>query len=226
MEKMTNSVIAIDGPAGTGKSTVARLLAKRLGYLYMNTGAMYRAVTWKALQEGINLEDEEALAALAKRCEIVFKDNGSRVILNGVDISREIRFPDVDKNISTVVKFPLLREIMVKQQQIMGKAGRVVSEGRDVTTVVFPYADVKIYLDASLSERARRRYRELKAKGHELDLMQVMEDTARRDKADKTRKHGPLRVAPNAVLVDTTNMTIERVVEAIVAITERRANGP
>lgn len=218
-------VIAIDGTAGAGKSTVARLVAERLGYLYINTGAMYRAVTWKALQEGIDLEDENALVKLAKHCEISFEDNGSRVILNGLDVSQQIRFPEVDRSISTVVKFPRLRAIMVQQQRLMGRKGKIVSEGRDVTTVVFPDADVKIYLDASLVERSRRRRRELKERGHKLDLRQVKEDTAKRDTADKTREHGPLRVAPGAVLVDTTDMTIEQVVEKIVAIAEGRAYG-
>ncbi len=221
----SNHIITIDGPAGAGKSTVARLVAERLGYLHLNTGAMYRAVTWQALQENIDLEDEDALVELAERCEISFENNGSRVILNGLDVSRQIRFPEVDKNISTVVKFPRLREVMVQQQHRIGQARAVVSEGRDVTTVVFPDADVKIYLDASLSERARRRHSELNQKGHELNLAKVEEDTARRDTADRTREHGPLQVASDAVHVDTTNMTIEQVVEAIVVIAERRIHG-
>lgn len=214
-------VIAIDGPAGAGKSTIARLLSERLGYLYINTGAMYRVVTWKALQDGIDLENEDALVDLAGCCKITFKDNGNRIILNGMDVSQQIRLPQVDKNISTVVKFPRLREIMVKQQQLLGQNGNVVTEGRDVTTVVFPDADVKIYLDASLNERARRRHKELEEKGHRLDLKQVTEDTSRRDTADETREHGPLQISPDAIIVDTTNMTIEEVVEKIAAITER-----
>lgn len=211
-------IVAIDGPAGAGKSTVAKLVAERLGYLYINTGAMYRAVTWKALQDGIDLEDEGALVQLAKECNIAFENGGSRVILNGGDVSQQIRSPKVDKNISTVVKFPRLREIMVQLQQRMGQKGRVVSEGRDVTTVVFPNADVKIYLTASPDERARRRYIELKEKGYELDLAQVKEDTIKRDLADETRDHGPLKLADDAVLLDTTNMTIDQVVEAILKI--------
>lgn len=221
MEESANFVIAIDGPAGAGKSTVARSVAEKLGYLYINTGAMYRAVTWKALQEGTDLENEDTLVELAGRCRISFENNGNSVILNGFDVSKQIRYPEVDEHISTVVKFPRVREIMVQQQQRMGQSGRVVSEGRDVTTVVFPNADVKIYLDASLNERARRRQVELKHKGHNLDPVQVIKDTSRRDTADRTRDHGPLRIAQDAVIVDTTNMTIEQVVEKIVAIAER-----
>lgn len=215
-------IIAIDGPAGAGKSTVARLVAKRLGYLYINTGAMYRAITMKALQNGIDLDNENALAKLAKDSRIDFKDGGSCVILDGKDVSREIKTPEIDKQISTVVKHPHLREIMVKQQRDIGKQGNAVSEGRDLTTVVFPDAEVKIFLDASIKERTKRRYEELKQKGYDLDIAQVQNDTARRDESDKTREHGPLKLAQDAILLDTTDMTIEQVVESILVIVEKK----
>jgi cytidylate kinase len=215
-------VIAIDGPAGAGKSTVAKLVAKRLGYLYVNTGAMYRAITLKALRNGMDIENENVLVELAKGSRIDFEDNGSRIILDGNDVSQEIRSPDVDKNISAVVKHPRLREIMVKQQQDIGKKGNVVSEGRDLTTVVFPDAEIKIYLDASLEERAKRRCSELKRKGYDLDLTQVQKETAQRDESDKTREYGPLKFAQDAILLDTTDMTVEQVVESILEIVEKK----
>ena len=214
-------IVAIDGPAGAGKSTVARLVAEKLGYIYINTGAMYRAVTWKALQEGINLNDEEALVSLAKRSCISFADRGSRVILDGLDITPQTRTPEVDRNISTVVKFPHLREIMVEQQRQLGLKNSIVSEGRDLTTVVFPNAEVKIYLDASIDERARRRQIELIEKGYNLSLEQVRTDTARRDELDKTREHSPLKIADDAIVIDTTNLSIEQVVETILNIVKQ-----
>lgn len=215
-------IIAIDGPAGSGKSTVARLISQKLGYLHLNTGAMYRAITLKALQEKINLDDEENIVKIADKCDIMFEENGKRIFLNGNDITQEIRTPEIDRNISAVVKHPLLREIMVKQQQIIGSKNNIVTEGRDVTTVVFPKADVKIYLDASIDERAKRRLNELGQKGYNLDIDQIKKDILRRDESDKTREHGPLKIAHDAILLDTTNMTIDQVVESILEVVKKK----
>ncbi|MBD3182704.1 (d)CMP kinase [Candidatus Poribacteria bacterium] len=217
-------VIAIDGPAGAGKSTIAQIIADKLDLLYINTGAMYRAVTWQAIQEKIDLKDQGALAELTRRCNIIFRDNGKKIILNGVDVSREIRYPEVDKHISDIVKLPKVREIMVERQKQLGRIGNVITEGRDVTTIVFPDADVKIYLDASLEERAKRRYLQFESKGHPLNQDQVKRETARRDKADSSREHGPLRVAPDAITIDTTDKDIQQVVDEIIAIIKREVN--
>ncbi|MBC8230721.1 (d)CMP kinase, partial [bacterium] len=213
-------VIAIDGPAGSGKSTVAKLVADKLGYLYLNTGAMYRAVTLKALNTGINLGDEAALIYVAENCVIEFADGGAKTLLDRVDVSDEIHLPIVDKVISDVVKISGVRRAMVVQQQRIGKQGGVVAEGRDVTTVVFPNADVKIYLNASLQERAKRRYTELKEKGEGISLREVEADMLMRDEKDSSREDSPLRVAEDATVIDTTNLTIGGVVEAILALME------
>ncbi len=215
-------IIAIDGPAGAGKSTVAKILAKKLGYLHLNTGAMYRAITLKALQNGVNSEDENALVDLAKNSIIEFRDGGSKIFLDGIDVSRQIKTPEIDKNISTVVKHPRLRDIMVDQQRKIGEKGNIVSEGRDITTVVFPNAEIKIYLDASLEERAKRRMNELKRKGYNLDIEQVQIETAKRDESDRTREYGALKKSEDAILVDTTNLTIDEVVQSILEIVEKR----
>jgi len=211
-------VIAIDGPAGSGKSTVAKLVADKLGYLYLNTGAMYRAVTLKALKTGINLSNEAALIDVAENCVIEFVDGGTKTLLDGIDVSNELHLPTVDKIISDIVKISSVRRAMVMQQKRIGKQGGVVTEGRDVTTVVFPNADLKIYLNASLQERAKRRYTELKEKGEEISLSEVEADMQMRDEKDSSREDSPLRVAENATVIDTANLTIEESVEAILAL--------
>lgn len=211
-------IVAIDGPVGAGKSTVARLVAERLNYLYLNTGAMYRAITLKALEQHVDLEDEDALVQIAQGSSITFCEVGTKICLDGRDVSELIRTPEIDRNISQVVKYPRLREIMVKQQREIGKRGNIVTEGRDQTTVVFPEAEVKIYLDASVDERASRRYKELKEKGFDVTFEQVRRDVVTRDERDKTRVYGPLKIAEDAIVIDTTDMTIDQVVETIVCI--------
>ncbi|MFD2168722.1 (d)CMP kinase [Tumebacillus lipolyticus] len=212
--------VALDGPAGAGKSTVAKLVAKSLGLTYVDTGAMYRAITWKALQEQINPADEAALTAISSRVQIDFKltSEGQDVFLDGVDITEEIRARDVTANVSAVSAVPGVRASLVKlQQEIANKMG-VVMDGRDIGTVVLPDADVKIWLTASVEERARRRYEEMTAKGHQLDFEQLKRDIERRDELDSGREHSPMKRADDAVIVDTSGLGIEAVVEKILHI--------
>jgi len=216
-------VIAIDGPAGAGKSTVAKKLAERLGLLYLDTGAMYRALTLKAIELGVKPEEEEKLIKLASQTRIEFDPTGRRIFMDGKEVTDRIRSPEVDKVISDYVKIPGLRRVMVQKQRELGKEGGVVAEGRDIGTVVFPDADLKIYLDASPQVRALRRWRELKAKGIEISLDEIERDIIARDLKDSTRKVAPLKPAPDAIRLDTSDMSVDQVVEEIM---ERcRGNG-
>lgn len=210
-------VIAIDGPAGSGKSTVAKLLAERLGYLYVDTGAMYRALTWKALKKKLNLEDENALTSLSRQTKIILKEkNGElKVFVDGEEVTESIREESVTNNSSYIARAPLVRAEMVKQQRRMAKGNNLVMEGRDIGTVVFPEAELKVYLDASSKERARRRFLELKEKGISTDLERIEREQAIRDKKDKTRKVAPLKVAGGAFIVDSTGMKIEEEMDLI-----------
>lgn len=210
-------IIAIDGPAGSGKSTLAKLVAKRLNYLYIDTGAMYRAITHKALQEGLDLEDEKALVELARRTTIVLEKNeeGLEVYVDNQKVTEEIRTPQVTNSVSYLAKLAGVRERMVDLQREMGKGGGVVLEGRDIGTVVFPEADYKFYLDASLKERAKRRFQELKAKGYKVNLKEVEEEVVIRDREDKGREIGPLKVAEGAIVIDSTEMSIEEEAETV-----------
>lgn len=209
--------IAIDGPAASGKSTTARLVARRLNYLYIDSGAMYRAITLKALRRGIPTADAGRVAGLSRDTRIEFKQNDLRteVYMDGEDVSAAIRLPEVAQNISPVAANPRVREILVEKQQSLGQNGGVVMDGRDITTVVFPDAELKIYMQASAEERARRRVKELEEKGIASDFQEVLEDIIRRDRADITREHGPLKQAPGAVVIDTTALSIEEQVEKI-----------
>lgn len=210
-------VIAIDGPVGAGKSTVARALAQRLGYRYVDTGAMYRAVAWQATHRGIDLNDRAAVAEVARAIQVEFVPGagGQRVVAQGTDVTEAIRSPRMSEGASVVSAYPEVREALVALQRRMGEGGGVVMEGRDIGTVVFPNAEVKIYLDASLDNRARRRHEELRAKGEAITFEGVREALRERDHRDSTRTHSPLRAAPDAVVIDSTTLTVAQVVDEI-----------
>ncbi len=214
---MKKSVVTIDGPAGSGKSTTAKLVAKRLGYTYLDTGAMYRAMTLKALRAGVDLEDAEALGRVATDTDVTIKTepDGTRVILDGVDVTDLIRERDVTRNSSVVSAAKGVRKRMVELQRKIGAQGGIVAEGRDIGSVVFPRAEVKIYLDADLRCRAIRRERELEAKGKPVPLERIEEDIRARDAYDSGREHSPLVVPEDAVTVDTTDLTIDEQVERV-----------
>ncbi|MDD4237768.1 MAG: (d)CMP kinase [Desulfotomaculaceae bacterium] len=212
--------IAIDGPAGAGKSTVAKLVAKNLGYLYIDTGAMYRAVTLKALRDGVDLNDHEKLGRLASAVLIRLKvgSNGNlTVLLDGEDVTEEIRLPAVSNSVSLVAKVPVVRRKMLELQKDMARLGGVVMEGRDIGKAVLPDAQVKIYLTAATGERARRRWKELSDKGIRVDQRQIEEEICNRDFIDTSREMDPLAPAADAVIIDSTSYTIEGVVDLIVA---------
>lgn len=212
-------VIAIDGPAGSGKSTVAREAAKRLGFVYLDTGAMYRALTLKALKKGINLEDEPALIEMAKFTKIEIKsslDATLKVFLDNEDVTKSIRTNAVTNNVSFLARIPKIREIMLQLQRKFGESFNIVVEGRDIGTVVFPDAAKKFYLDADFKVRASRRFKELKEVDNSVNEEAVLKDLIERDNLDLTRKVAPLKKAEDAIYLDTTNLTIEEVVNEIV----------
>ena len=218
--------IAIDGPAGAGKSTIGRMLAERLGYLFLDTGAMYRAVALAALRQGISPSNEEVLAELSDNLPIHIQkpkhdEADSRtytVLIGSEDVTWEIRKPAVESVVSEVASHPEVRSAMVRQQRRMSRLGPVVMVGRDITTEVLPDADLKIYLDASLQERARRRFIELQERGNTLTYNQVESEIAHRDRQDMNREAGALRQAPDAVLVDTDGLSKEEALDALLKI--------
>lgn len=215
-------VIAIDGPSGAGKGTVARNLALRLNYRHVDTGAMYRAVAWKALQEGLDLEDEEAVSRLARGVRL--DAQGGTVSVDGVDISRQIRTPAIDAAAARVARQPKVRAVLIEQQRKLGAGGGVVMEGRDIGTVVFPNADVKLYLDASPEERARRRAQDPShTAGRGADgVTDIANALAARDRLDRTRTASPLAVASDATEIDTTKLSVDEVVESVLRLVEEK----
>ena len=215
-----NLIIAIDGPSGAGKGTVARTIAQRLSYRHLDTGAMYRAVGWKARRERLSLDDEAAVAGLAERAQLVVE--GGRVSIDGHDVTQAIRTAEIDKAAAAVARLPAVRTALVARQRRLGARGGVVMEGRDIGTVVFPEADVKIYLDASADERARRRLHDPAHSGGEAGAVAVAESIQARDRSDTTRAVSPLTLAPDAVHIDTTGMSIDAVVQTVIGLINQK----
>ncbi len=218
---MSALIIAIDGPSGAGKGTVARAVARELGYRHVDSGAMYRAVGWKANEQGIDLQDEDAIARLARAAAIEL--TAATVVIDGLDVTRSIRTPAIDKAAAAVARLPSVRAVLVERQRALGAGGAIVMEGRDIGTVVFPNADVKIYLDASPDERARRRANDPAHTGGSAVVAEVATLLTQRDEIDRTRTASPLYAAPDAVIVDTTGKPIDDVVREVLEIVRRSA---
>lgn len=223
-KKQFPSIIAIDGPAASGKSTIGKRLADALGYLFFDTGVMYRAVTWMALQRGIGSRDETALQTLAETIQIDVRPPSKAdgracdVIVEGVDITWETRHPEVDANVSLISTYPGVRRALTAQQRRIGQRGEVVMVGRDIGTVVLPEADLKVYLDASAEERARRRYEEIKARGGSAHYEEILSKVIERDRIDSTRDVAPLKAADDAIVVDSNRLNAEEVFQHILAL--------
>lgn len=216
--------VAIDGPASAGKSTVAKRVAKKFGYVYCDTGAMYRAVTLAALQQGLSMTDTEKISELAKQIKITFQpaEPEQRVFINGQEVTRDIRLPKVAKNVSAVAAIPTVRQEMTKQQRQIAAEGGIVMDGRDIGTTVLPHAPVKIFMVAPAHERARRRYLENKQKGITTTSLEELQRAIElRDQKDSTRKVSPLTQASDAIRLDTTNLTIDEVVAEISKIIKK-----
>lgn len=214
-------VIAIDGPAGAGKSTVAKIVAEKLGYTYIDTGAMYRGVAWKTLQQSKEASDADILQAVHDiDVRLACTESGTRVTVDGTDVTHEIRTPEVTRIVSRVAALGPVREKMVELQRAMAADGAVVMDGRDIGTNVLPHADVKVFLTASVEERARRRYDEMKEKGYAVDFDELKQEIAARDKQDSERAISPLRQADDAVLLDSTTLSIDEVAARIMELAE------
>jgi len=218
-------IIAIDGPSGAGKSTLAKRLARELSFIYLDTGAMYRALALKVLRQGVDLADDARLARLVESTEIdLHEDNGTlEVLLDGINVADEIRTPEVSQLASKVSALKIVRARMLDLQRRMGEHGSIVAEGRDIGTVVFPSAEVKIFLDASAEERARRRYAELRAAGRPADLSETLREMEERDKRDSERDLAPLRMADDALRIDSSNASADSVAAKVLAKIRNRA---
>nr|WP_294572585.1 (d)CMP kinase [uncultured Romboutsia sp.] len=212
---MKNLVIAVDGPAGAGKSTIAKLIAEKLNINYIDTGAMYRAITYKCLQNNIDINNEKEVINIAKNCEIDFKDNN--IYLNGEILTDEIRTMEVSNNVSNVAKIKEVRYLMVDVQRNIGKVSSVILDGRDIGSYVFPNADYKFFLIATPEERGNRRYKELVNKGYNVNLEEIIKDIIKRDEIDSNREFAPLVKAEDAIEIDTTGKSINEVVQSVLS---------
>ncbi len=212
--------IAIDGPAGAGKSTLAKELAKKLGFIYIDTGAMYRALTWKVIKEKIDINNEIAICELAQKTKIHFQLNShmQKIICDNEDITKQIRSPEISAFVSRIAAFPSVRQIMVHQQQELGKAGNVVMDGRDIGEIVLPDADFKFFINADIDERIRRRVEEFKNEGFDVSLESIKNDLENRDLTDSQRTIGALKILDESIVIDTTSLTIKAVLDKILAI--------
>jgi cytidylate kinase len=217
-------IVAIDGPSAAGKSTAGMRVAKRLGYLYIESGAFYRALAWKVREQGIDPADNAALQRLsgATVIEVVRRPDGARILVDQRDVTDQLRTPDMSRIAAQIASNPLVREPMLRLQRTLAKDGGVVMEGRDIGTVVFPDADVKFYLDADTRIRGERRYKELRAKGMDVELQTTIDEIVARDRKDMSRAVAPLRKADDAIALDSTALTLDEVVDTMVAAVERR----
>jgi len=222
-------IIAIDGPAASGKSTLGHRLAGALGYLFFDTGVMYRAVTWLALQRGFGMDEEVAITALSNEVQIDVRPPSKAdgracdVLADGVDVTWETRRPEVDANVSQVSAYKGVRQALASQQRRIGLRGRVVMVGRDIGTVVLPEADLKIYLEASPEERARRRFDEIIARGGKADYKEILAGVRKRDRIDSTRAHSPLQAAQDAIIIDSDHLNADEVFAKVVALLATKA---
>jgi len=214
----SRQIIAIDGPAGAGKSTIAKIVAKKLGYTYIDTGAMYRAITWQVMANRIGFKDRDKIVELTKKTEINFKrtDDRLKIFIDGRDVTEDIRSSDVTQKTNIIASIPGVRDILRTKQRQMGKNGGIVMEGRDIGTYVFPDAEKKFYLDAKPRERALRRWKELQAKGRNVSLKDITRAIYRRDFCDKHRGISPLKQAPDAIVIDSTSLTLGQVARKII----------
>ncbi len=219
-------VVVIDGPAASGKSTTARIVSNKMNWLMLDTGAMYRAIAVYTVQQNVALSDSEKIGTLANQVQLDLEpsDNGVRVFLNDQEVTEEIRTPEIDKAVSPVCEIPKVRDAMVSLQRKIAEGHSLVAEGRDMGTVVFPNADLKFYMDASIEARAMRRKKDMEAKGIDISLQQLKEDIAERDRRDSSRDHSPLKPAEDAIHLDTTKLSIDEQVEEIMTLINKKLN--